>query len=120
MKEQTGRRAGDMGLYDQSLKELLVQIEKLKGTGLSSAEIKEIFSLTEDDGASPEVIFAACEYCFEKGKTGINYISKVVREWTKEGLKTRDDVKDKLSALDQRLGTYKRILRTLGLNRGSY
>lgn len=113
------RRAGDTGLYDQSLKELLVQIEKLKGTGLSSAEIKEIFSLTEDDGASPEVVFAACEYCFEKGKTGINYIAKVVREWTKEGLRSRDDVKDRLSALDQRMGVYKRILRTLGLNRGA-
>lgn len=62
------RRAGDTGLYDQSLKELLVQIEKLKGTGLSSAEIKEIFSLTEDDGASPEVVFCRLRVLFRKGK----------------------------------------------------
>lgn len=55
----------------------------------------------------------------KKGKTGINYIAKVVREWTKEGLRSRDDVKDRLSALDQRMGVYKRILRTLGLNRGA-
>lgn len=105
-------------IYNSGLKEVLAETEKLKGRELSSTEIRELFSLIEDDGASAEVVLKTVEYCLEKGKTGINYIAKVAREWTKEGLRTGDDVKERLSVIDQRHGVYKKILRTLGLNRG--
>lgn len=109
----------DADIYNEELRNLLQNIEQLKGTSLSPSEIKEIFSLAEEDNATTEVILLAAEYCCEKGKTGINYIAKVVREWTKEGLKTKAEVKEKLAAMSQRNGFYKKILRTLGLNRGA-
>lgn len=114
------RRENDDGpLCSGELKDLLSTMEKLRGGSLSPSEIKEIFSLTEEDGAAAEVVVCAAEYCFEKGKTGIRYIAKVAREWTKDGLRTREDVAQRLSAIDERLSIYKRILGTLGLNRGA-
>ena len=108
----------DKNLCNGNLKELLINIEKIKGRSLSTSEIKEIFSLVEDDKVTGEIILGAMEYCTEKGKTGINYIAKVAREWFKEGLRTEEDIKARFADIDERMAIYKRILKTLGLNRG--
>lgn len=111
--------AEDDPLCNKELKATLEAVEQIKGKPLSPLEIREIFSLIEDDKASSEVVNAAFEYCIEKGKTGINYIAKVAREWTKEGLKTKEDVEKRLQNTEERQSTYKAILQTLGLSRGA-
>lgn len=105
-------------LCNNNLKELLTNIENIRGRNLSPTEIKEIFSLAEDDKIPSEIIIGAMEYCTQKGKTGINYIAKVAREWFKEGLRTDKDIKERFAELDERMTIYKRILKTLGLSRG--
>ena len=108
----------DNSLCSNKLKELLIKIENIKGRNLSPTEIKEIFSLAEDDKVPSEIIIGAMEYCIGKGKTGINYIAKVSREWFKEGLRTEKHIKEKFAGIDERMAIYKRILKTLGLSRG--
>ena len=106
-------------LVNEELKLLLETIEHLLGKPLSPHEAKEIYSWTKDLKATKDVILGAVEYCAEKNKKGINYIAKVVRQWTENGFLTEEDVKIHLIELEQRFGTYKKVLQTLGLNRGA-
>ena len=64
-------------------------------------------------------ILGAASYCAEKGKTGINYISKVIRQWTDDGLLTKKDIKEHLDKIEARSGLQRQILNSLGLNRGA-
>ncbi len=105
-------------LVNDELKFLIQGIEYVMGKPLSPQEAKEIFSWTRDFGAATDVIMCAVEYCVEKNKKGINYISKVVKQWTEDGLRTEADVVKHLDNLEQRYGTYKKVLQALGLNRG--
>ena len=104
-------------LEKSSLKELFFQIEQILGRPLAPKENLEVSSWIEELGATTEVILGAVEYCIEKGKRGINYMAKVVLQWTKDGFKTTEDVKNHITSLEERFGTYKRILQALGLNR---
>ena len=127
-EEETGRE--DFGgkemeppaagkLANQDLKELLSDIERLSGKILSAKEAQEVFSWTRDLGASPEVITQAFEYCVNRGKSNVNYIAKVVADWSAQGFQTADDVRAHLDGLDARYAEHKRILQALGMNRGA-
>lgn len=106
-------------LESPELKETIWAIEGMLARPLSHNESKEIGSWFNEIEATQEVILAAAEYCVEKGKRGINYIAKVVLQWTKDGFKTTEDVKKHLSTLEERFGNYKKVLQTLGLNRAA-
>jgi len=108
----------ERSLYDEQLKDLVLGVEALLGKTLSPKETREIFCWVEEIGATIDVIRGAVAYCIEKGKTGINYMTKVIEQWTKDGLKTEDDIKNRLQDVEQRFSDYKKILQTLGLNRG--
>ena len=99
------------------LRELIELAEAIVGRPLNARELREIDSWSSELGATREVIREAFEYCSEIGKTSINYISKVILGWTKEGLKTSDDVRDYQDRVSERQGIYRRILNTLGLKR---
>lgn len=103
----------------RDLKTMLSDIERLSGKVLSAREAQEVYSWIQDFGASPEVIICAFEYCMERGKTNIKYISRVVADWSQQGFSTADDVKEFLGGLDQRYAVQKRILQALGMNRGA-
>ena len=105
-------------VYDNDLKDVLYEVEKIKGSPLSAKETRETFSWVEELGATKEVVLAAVAYCFEKGKTGFSYISKVVTQWTENGLKTDEDVKAHLENIEQSFARYKTVLQNLGINRG--
>lgn len=105
-------------LTNNALKELTTEVEVYFGRPLSSKELLEVGAWLEEIGATKEVITGAVEYCIEKGKKSINYITKVVLQWTKDGFKTSEDIKNHLTSLEERFGNYKKILQSLGLNRG--
>lgn len=109
---------GEHILYDEQLKDLVLGVEALLGKTLSPKETREIFFWVEEIGATFDVIKGAVAYCIEKGKTGVNYMTKVIEQWTCDGLKTEEDVKKRLDEVEQRFYDYKQILHTLGLNRG--
>ena len=108
----------DAPLYDSELKELLFEVESIMGKPLSAKETREVFSWVSDLEATKEVISSAIVYCLEKGKDSISYISKVIAQWTADGLKTEDDVKMRLETLEQNNARYKSVLHSLGLSRG--
>ena len=108
----------DSVLTNNSIKELTAEVEIYFGRPLSSKEILEVGAWLEDINATREVITGAVEYCIEKGKKSINYITKVIIQWTKDGFKTAEDIKSHIASLEERFGNYKKILQSLGLNRG--
>lgn len=104
---------------NKAVKAMLTEMEKAFGRGLSSAEIGRIFSWLSDLGVTPEVALYAVKYCTEKGKTSVNYIEKVVKEWAGCGYTTVDQVNEHLQDLDQRYYRYKRIFKALGFSRNA-
>lgn len=103
----------------QDLKMMLGDIERLSGKILSAKEAQEVYSWIQDFGAAPEVITYAFEYCVSRGKSNVNYIAKVVTDWSEKGYRTTEDVKRHLEGLDQRYAEHKRVLQALGMNRGA-
>lgn len=103
----------------QDLKTMLGDIERLSGKILSAKEAQEVYSWTQDFGATPEVITFAFAYCVSRGKSNVNYIAKVVADWSERGYRTEADVKEHLDGLDQRYAEHKRVLQSLGMNRGA-
>ena len=116
-KTEEAEAVGVLGSY--RLKNLLDEMENLLGKTFSPRETKEIFSWAEEIGATDDIILGAASYCAEKGKTGINYISKVIRQWTEDGLLTKKDIKEHLDKIEARSGLQRQILNSLGLNRGA-
>lgn len=104
-------------LYDDEIRDLVLGVEELLGKPLSPKDTREIICWVEETGATLEVIRGAVAYCIEKGKTGINYMTKVIEQWTQDGMRTEEDVKNRLQEVEQRFSDYKKILQTLGLNR---
>ena len=116
-KTEEAEAAGVLG--SDRLKNLLDEMENLLGKTFSPRETKEIFSWAEEIGATDDIILGAASYCAEKGKTGINYISKVIRQWTDDVLLTKKDIKEHLDKIEARSGLQRQILNSLGLNRGA-
>ena len=106
-------------LISVELKDLVYSVEQTIGRTMSPSESLEVASWLNELGATSEVIMGAVEYCIEKGKRGINYMAKVVLQWTKDGFKTKEDVENHISSLEARYGNYKKILQALGLNRAA-
>ncbi|MBQ5440897.1 MAG: DnaD domain protein, partial [Firmicutes bacterium] len=101
----------------KAFREIVEYAESIIGRPLNAKELREINSWNTELDATKEVIREAFEYCSEIGKTSINYISKVILAWTKEGLKTSEDVRDYLERVSERQGIYRRILNSIGLKR---
>jgi len=102
---------------DEEFKRLTEAAEDMLGRPLNGRELQEIGSWTNELGVSGEVIQEAFDYCIEIGKPSINYISKVILAWAKEGLTDREMVKEYLEKTSERQGIYRRILNSLGLKR---
>ena len=102
---------------DEEFKRLTEAAEDLLGRPLNGRELQEIGSWTKELGVPVEVIYEAFDYCAEIGKTSINYISKVILAWAKEGLTNREMVKEFLEKTSERQGIYRKILNSLGLKR---
>ncbi|MBR6225537.1 MAG: DnaD domain protein, partial [Firmicutes bacterium] len=119
--EQGVERAIDMSDEvmdeDEEFKRLTEAAEDMLGRPLNGRELQEIDSWTKELGVPGEVIHEAFDYCVEIGKPSINYISKVILAWAKEGLTDRKMVKEYLEKTSERQGIYRRILNSLGLKR---
>ncbi len=113
----TGNETSDEESDERDFRELIEFAEAVVGRPLNARELREINSWDSEVGATREVIREAFEYCSEIGKTSINYISKVILGWTKEGLKTSHDVTEYLDRVSERQSVYRRILNTIGLKR---
>ncbi len=106
--------------YDgEAYREVIAFVEETTGRMLSAKDLKEITSWIDDLGATVDVIEAATTYCTEHMKTNVNYIAKVVMQWTEDGYRTKEDVENHLKTIGERQTCYKRIIQSLGLNRAA-
>lgn len=115
-RESFGEEA-DRLLQNSQVKTLLSDIEQVTGRTLTAGEAQEIHSWLTELGAEPEIIALAYEYCMNRGKHNVKYISKVVEQWCNQGFKTKKEVQAYLDEVEQRYGVQKRILQSLGMNR---
>lgn len=71
--------------------EVYEKIEKELGRGLTSTDYETINGWL-DIGCSEELIMCAIKEAVYNGKYNINYIDRIIYEWNKKGLKTKEDV----------------------------
>ncbi len=71
--------------------EVYEKIEKELGRGLTSTDYETINGWL-DIGCTEELIMYAIKEATYNGKYNINYIDRIIYEWNKKGLKTKEDV----------------------------
>lgn len=119
-KRKTAKITGDDSsiLENEQVKRLASKLEPLLGENFGGGTgIQQLIWWLEDLRATEDVIEAAAVYCAKRGKTNMNYIEKVVRDWTQLGLLTKDDVENHLEETDQRHYAYRRVMKALGFHR---
>jgi DnaD/phage-associated family protein len=112
-------------LANEELREACREIESLVGAPLSSEDLQTVASWAADFGATAPVIVFAFRYAAERKSVAqtpgrrTNYVGKIVRTWTENGLRTVEEVKRYLDENDNRRGRHKRVLKALGMTRGA-
>lgn len=105
-------------LYDAAVKDMYRAVEKAVARPLSSSEVIEISAWLSDFSATPEVIIYAYTYCCSTlKKSNINYVGKIVKEWTMKGLTDVGALDEYIEEIDKKKFLYKRIFKALGFMR---
>jgi len=104
-------------LSDPALTALFQNIAVLIGApSVDGGDAQRILSWVDEDGATPEVIEFAYQFCREeRGEKGAKYVEKIVKEWTGKGLRTKEDVRDYRAKTDARSAVHKKLMEALGL-----
>ena len=102
-------------LTDKSNGYMLKDIGKLLGRTLSPSEVETYISWKKDFKFSSELILILIEYCASKGKTNFRYIEKVAIAWNEMNIKTVDDAQNYIRKTEDKWGTYREILKFLGI-----
>lgn len=94
---------------------MLKDIGKLLGRTLSPSEVETYISWKKDLNFSSELILLLIEFCASKGKTNFRYIEKVAIAWNEMKIKTIDDAQNYIRKTEDKWGTYREILKFLGI-----
>ena len=94
---------------------MLKDIGKLLGRTLSPSEVETYIGWKNDFHFSSELILILIEYCASKGKTNFRYIEKVAIAWNEMKIKTIDDAQNYIRKNEDKWGTYREILKFLGI-----
>ncbi|NLL31559.1 MAG: DnaD domain protein [Clostridiales bacterium] len=102
-------------LSNEANKGMIRDIEKLMGRPVSPSEITTYIQWKQDFGFSPELILLLINYCVTKGKNNYRYIEKVAIAWNDLNIKTVDDAQEHIRKTEDKWGTYREILKFLGI-----
>lgn len=94
---------------------MLKDIGKLLGRPISPSEVETYISWKKDFNFSSELILLLIEFCSSKGKTNFRYIEKVALAWNEMKIKTVDDAQNYIRKTEDKWGTYREILKFLGI-----
>ena len=94
---------------------MLKDIGKLLGRPLSPSEVETYIGWKKDFNFSSELILILIEYCASKGKNNFRYIEKVAIAWNEMNIKTIDDAQNYIRKTEDKWGTYREILKFLGI-----
>lgn len=102
-------------LSDTSNGDMLKDIGKLLGRTLSPTEVETYIGWKKEFNFSYELILLLIEFCASKGKTNFRYIEKVAIAWNEMNIKTIDDAQNYIRKTEDKWGTYREILKFLGI-----
>lgn len=104
-------------LKNNSVKDMLEDIEKLLARTLSSREIEMYLSWQKDFNFSPEIILLLIQYSVSKGKTDYRYIEKIAMAWHDAKINSIDDAQSFIKMHEDKWLNIKKILKYLGIQR---
>lgn len=102
-------------LSDETNNGMLKDIERLIGRPLSPSEFTTYISWKREFNFSSELILLLIEYCVSKGKSNTRYIERVAIAWNDMQIKTIDDAQNYIRKTEDKWGTYREILKFLGI-----
>jgi len=102
-------------LSNESNKGMIKDIEQLIGRPVSPTEITTYIQWKQDFNFPAEVILLLIEYCASKGSTNQRYIEKVAMAWNEQNIKTVESVQNYIRKSEDKWGTYREILKFLGI-----
>lgn len=103
-------------LNNNSLKDMLHDIEKLLGRSLSPKEITMYLSWHKDFNFSPELILLLIQYCALKGKVDYRYIEKIALSWHDSNINNVNDAQIFIKKHEDNWIKIRKILNYLGIN----
>lgn len=99
------------------MSEVFEETEKMLGRLLSPIEIQKIITWNQDYLFYPEAILILITYCLHRGKTHINYLDAVAKNWYNRGVRTGLEAQKEIEGLKDRRQKYDNISKLLRLNR---
>ncbi|WP_392485947.1 DnaD domain protein [Haloimpatiens sp. FM7315] len=102
-------------LNNNSIKDMLQDIEKLVGRPLSPKEMTMYLSWQKDFSFPPEIILLLIQYCASKGKTDYRYVEKIAIAWHDENIKNVEDAQTYIKKHEDKWIKIKKILNYLGI-----
>lgn len=109
--------ASEAELIDRELRGLYEHYEVVSGRLIKAKETKMIADAIKVFRIAPDVFDFAIKYGGENGKTGIEYICTIARDWKEEGCTDIPQVRELLDRNNRRYELYKRVFRELGFRR---
>lgn len=104
-------------LKNNSIKDMMEDIEKLLGRPMSNKEMTMYLSWQKDFNYSPELILLLIQYSVSKGKTDYRYIEKIAIGWHDAKIKTVDDAQAFIKMNEDKWLSIKKILKYLGIQK---
>ena len=102
-------------LNNNSIKDMLEDIEKLIGRTLSPKEIEIYLGWQKDFNFSPELILLLIQYCISKGKIDYRYFEKLAIAWHDNNIQTVDDAQIFIKKREDKWINIRKILNYLGI-----
>lgn len=103
-------------LDNNSIKDMLQDIEKLLARPLSTKEMKMYISWINDFNFPPELILLLIEYCASKGKTDYRYIERIAISWQDNNILTVEKAQLYIKKHEDKWVKIRKILKYLGIN----
>lgn len=102
-------------LSNTSIKDMMMEIEKLLGRPLSSKEMELYVGWIKDYNFSPELILLLLQYCSSKGKTDFRYSEKIAINWHDSGIKNIDEAQSFIKKHEDKWINIRKITNYLGI-----
>lgn len=102
-------------LSDQTNNGMLRDIEMLLGRPLSPSEFTTYIGWKKQFNFTSELILLLIEYCVSKGKNNSRYMEKVAIAWNEMNITTIDEAQNYIRKTEDKWGTYREILKFLGI-----
>ncbi len=104
------------GYETSEMESMFEYIENQLGRPLSPKEMDTFLEWLDKYGFSLEIPALLVEYCLQKKKTNLNYMSKVAQGWYDAGIRNGYDVEEHLQSEEKRWNIYRKVYQALGLN----